>query len=251
MKSVFRIGEISDFFDLPESTLRHWESVGALHPRQNPQNGYREYTIGDLMTISDFLFYRSLGLSLKEITAMKTFSLQQQTDILNSQLFSLIREQRLLKHRIDMLRGHQTAMETVEYLKTHSFEIAPIDTVCIVPFSLIDAEVLSQYIESPYLCSRVQSTADIGQVKRGLTVPPESVGARDPVLWRDHGGQYMVCLMKEQIGPVLLNDLGEILSKIHRQHATGDIISRYLTCATEDGVCCDFYKCYIEILDMP
>ena len=40
MKKQFHIGEISEFFNLPASTLRHWESTGILAPKKNHENNY-------------------------------------------------------------------------------------------------------------------------------------------------------------------------------------------------------------------
>lgn len=63
----FQIGEISRFFDIPASTLRYWEDMGVLNPLKDCENHYREYTVEDLMTISDIIFYKNLGLPLKQI----------------------------------------------------------------------------------------------------------------------------------------------------------------------------------------
>ena len=56
MDRKFQIGEIARFFDIPASTLRYWEDKGVLHPGKKSENQYREYTIEDLMTISDVIF---------------------------------------------------------------------------------------------------------------------------------------------------------------------------------------------------
>lgn len=55
----FHIGQIARFFDLPASTLRYWDEVGILTPHKNHTNSYREYTVSDLMTISDIIFYKN------------------------------------------------------------------------------------------------------------------------------------------------------------------------------------------------
>ena len=34
MNRFFQIGEISQFFDVPASTLRYWEDKGVLHPEK-------------------------------------------------------------------------------------------------------------------------------------------------------------------------------------------------------------------------
>lgn len=58
----FRIGDISHFFDIPASTLRYWEDMGVLTPKKDQINNYREYTVENLMSISDVIFYKNLGL---------------------------------------------------------------------------------------------------------------------------------------------------------------------------------------------
>ena len=73
----FQIGEIARFFDVPASTLRYWEDKGVLHPKKGIENHYREYTIEDLMTISDVIFYKNLGLRLTEIRGMDDASPEQ------------------------------------------------------------------------------------------------------------------------------------------------------------------------------
>ena len=65
MEKTFQIGEIARFFDLPASTLRYWEECGLLTPEKHAENGYRSYSVSDLMAISDAVFYKNLGLPLK------------------------------------------------------------------------------------------------------------------------------------------------------------------------------------------
>lgn len=64
----------------------------------------------------------------------------------------------------------------------------------------------------------------------------------------NNGGKYVVCLMKEEIADGYPNDLEIHLAEIQRIYKTGYVISRFLTCAQENGKTYDFYKTYIEIL---
>ena len=86
MASHFQIGEISRFFDVPASTLRYWEDVGVLNPLKDRENHYREYTIEDLMTISDVIFYKNLGLSLKQIRGMESAAPEQHSRLFAEKL---------------------------------------------------------------------------------------------------------------------------------------------------------------------
>ena len=81
MDRKFQIGEIARFFDIPASTLRYWEDKGVLHPGKKAENQYREYTIEDLMTISDVIFYKNLGLQLKEICGMEASTPKQHQEL--------------------------------------------------------------------------------------------------------------------------------------------------------------------------
>ena len=93
MDRKFQIGEIARFFDIPASTLRYWENKGVLHPGKKAENQYREYTIEDLMTISDVIFYKNLGLQLKEICGMKISTPKQHHELFAEKIVELTRQQ--------------------------------------------------------------------------------------------------------------------------------------------------------------
>lgn len=93
MALKFQIGEIAHFFDIPASTLRYWEDKGVLHPEKGIENRYREYTIEDFMTISDVVFYKNLGLQLKEIREMDGSSPEQHGKLFTEKLSELEQQQ--------------------------------------------------------------------------------------------------------------------------------------------------------------
>ena len=86
MDNQFYIGEISNFFDLPASTLRYQEQSGVLIPNKNTENNYREYTLADLMNISDIIFYKSLGIPLKQIHTMEQSTPEEHEFLLNKKI---------------------------------------------------------------------------------------------------------------------------------------------------------------------
>lgn len=143
----FQIGEISRFFNIPASTLRYWEDKGVLHPEKGIENRYREYTIEDLMTISDVVFYKNLGLQLKEIREMDGSSPEQHGKLFTEKLSELEQQQELLARRIKKLRCHIQAVKTLTDLREHPYQKSDIDTECIVSFDLIERDKLCQYIE--------------------------------------------------------------------------------------------------------
>ena len=246
----FQIGEISRFFDIPASTLRYWEDKGVLHPEKGRENRYREYTIEDLMTISDVVFYKNLGLQLKEIREMDDTSPEQHGKLFTEKLSELERQQELLARRIEKLRRHMQAVKMLTDLREHPYQESDIDTECIVSFDLIERDKLRQYIENPYLYSRVQHTQTLPQERRGLTVSAGMCSSfpKSSILWQKQSIRYVTFLMREEVTAGFPNDLAKHLAHIQKSHCTGAIISRFLLCARENGKIYDFYKTFVEIL---
>lgn len=246
----FQIGEISRFFDVPASTLRYWEDMGVLNPLKDRENHYREYTIEDLMTISDIIFYKNLGLPLKQIREMESATPKQHRHLFMEKLSELEQQQKQLKQRIEKLHCHMKAIHTMEELTQNPYQEMDIDTDCIVSFDLIERDKLRQYIDNPYLYSRVQHSNHPKREQRGLTIPSDLKGQfpDSQILWKKQRSRYIVFLMKEEIADGFPNDLQKHLLYIQSSHKTGAIISRFLLCAQEDGKIYDFYKTFVEIL---
>ena len=248
MEQRFHIGEIADLLEIPASKLRYWESQGLLHCDREPENAYRQYTVSDLMTLSDLSFYRNLGLSVRQVAKLESLALEEHRQLCRRQITELQEQRRTLIRQQQRLGRYLQALETIEHLRRQPFLPTAIDTACIVSFSLTDTALLKQYMENPYLYSRVQDSADLSLEQRGLTVPPETVREDADILWRDHGGTYVAALMRETVAPDYPNDLAAVLAAVQREHATGVVISRFLARARENGVLYDYYKCYIEII---
>ena len=248
MDQQFHIGQIARFFDLPASTLRYWDEVGILTPHKNHTNSYREYTVSDLMTISDIIFYKNLGISLQQIGAMEQAEPEEHTRLLCGKIEELERQQQEIAQRIQKLHNHLAAIETLNKLRQRPFSPAEIDTDCIVSFDLNEIGKLRQYMENPYLYSRVQHSDCLAIEHRGLTVPRAQRFAIPPdqILW---DSRYVACLVQESVPDDYRSNLPELLSHIQKNHRTGTIISRFLLRAAEDGVVYDFYQTFVEILD--
>lgn len=252
MDQQFHIGQIARFFDLPASTLRYWDEVGILTPHKNHTNSYREYTVSDLMTISDIIFYKNLGISLQQIGAMEQAEPEEHTRLLCGKIEELERQQQEIAQRIQKLHNHLAAIETLGKLRQHPFSPAEIDTDCIVSFDLNEIDKLRRYMENPYLYSRVQHSDCLAIEHRGLTVPrvqrPDIPS--DQILWEHSAdSRYVACLMQESVPDDYRSNLPELLSHIQKSHRTGTIISRFLLHAAENGVVYDFYQTFVEILE--
>ncbi|MGI5958455.1 MAG: MerR family transcriptional regulator [Massiliimalia sp.] len=250
MEKQFYIGEISQFFNLPASTLRYWEEAEILTPHKNAANSYREYSAADFMTLSDIIFYKSLGIPLKQIRLMKHSEPEEHELLFHHKIQQLTYEQEQIQQRIQKLQCHLEAIRILKELKEHPYEKTDIDTDCIVSFDLIEMKKLQKYMENPYLYSRVQHSDHPEEESRGLTIPLEQIHLfpDSEILWKKSRSTYIACLMKEEVTDGFPNNLPEILQQIQKNYRTGFIISRFLLRAQEDGTSYDFYKTFVEIL---
>lgn len=252
MDQQFHIGQIARFFDLPASTLRYWDEVGILTPHKNHTNSYREYTVSDLMTISDIIFYKNLGISLQQSGAMEQAEPEEHALLLCGKIEELERQQLEIAQRIQKLHNHLAAIETLNKLRQCPFSQAEIDIDCIVSFDLNEIDKLRRYMENPYLYSRVQHSDCLAIEHRGLTVPRAHRSAipSDQILWeRSADSRYVACLVQESVPDDYRSNLPELLSHIQKSHRTGTIISRFLLRAAAEDVVYDFYQTFVEILD--
>lgn len=61
------IGETAQRLGVSVRTLRHYDEIGLVKPAEVGENGYRYYDREAMALLQQVLFYRELGLSLKEI----------------------------------------------------------------------------------------------------------------------------------------------------------------------------------------
>ena len=66
----WQIGELAKRAGVSVRTLRHYDAIGLLSPRETTQAGYRLYDEKALMQLEQILYFRELGFALEEIRAI-------------------------------------------------------------------------------------------------------------------------------------------------------------------------------------
>ena len=64
---LYDIKEAARYLGVASSTLRDWESEGLVQAGRGEANGYRQYSLHDLIEASEIAFYRKLGVPVKEL----------------------------------------------------------------------------------------------------------------------------------------------------------------------------------------
>ncbi len=66
----YKIGTVARLLDLPNDTLRYYESRGIVTPQKDEESGYRYYDAWDLNYLLDSKWYRSYDFSLSDVHKM-------------------------------------------------------------------------------------------------------------------------------------------------------------------------------------
>jgi DNA-binding transcriptional MerR regulator len=67
---AYTIKEIADLAGVSTRTLRYYDQIGLLGPAGTGENRYRYYDLESLLRLQQILFFRELGMPLKEIHLM-------------------------------------------------------------------------------------------------------------------------------------------------------------------------------------
>lgn len=111
----YRIQEISKLLNLKPETIRYYEKCGAVKPKRNPKNNYREYSIYDLLTFMQIQYCREIGLPVKEVSSFLRCTSSQIEYLKNYQqaLRNKLQQDTPLIRRIDDFLGRtdQTGLQ--------------------------------------------------------------------------------------------------------------------------------------------
>ena len=67
---AYSVKELADLAGVSARTLHYYDEIGLLPPSTLESNGYRNYDKGAVLRLQQILFYKELGLGLREIKAM-------------------------------------------------------------------------------------------------------------------------------------------------------------------------------------
>lgn len=98
MKDKYLIGDVCKLFNTTRDTLRHYEDIGLVTPKKDPNNGYRYYEVEDLNSLTDIFFLKKLNLPLSDINkAIKNSTPSDILDIINEKEKHLEEEMNKIK----------------------------------------------------------------------------------------------------------------------------------------------------------
>lgn len=96
---TYSVKQLAEIAGVSRRTLHYYDQIGLLKPSSYAENGYRQYRQGDLLRLQQIMFYREMGLALKDIRA-----------ILDQPGFDVIRA---LEAHLDELQQRQTRLQVL------------------------------------------------------------------------------------------------------------------------------------------
>jgi DNA-binding transcriptional MerR regulator len=114
----YTVGRVADLSGVTIRTLHHYDEVGLLSPGARSAAGYRIYEDRDLERLQQILFYRELGFTLDEISAI--------VDDPHTDAFGHLRRQHgLLTERIERLKAMVEAIDYEMEARTMDIPLTP------------------------------------------------------------------------------------------------------------------------------
>lgn len=100
----YTIAKLAQLSGVTTRTLRYYEEIGLLRPKRVSSNGYRIYSQREVDILQQILFYRELGVELKEIGEILKDPGFDREKALESHLSALLQK----KDQLEMLIGNVT-----------------------------------------------------------------------------------------------------------------------------------------------
>ena len=142
-ENIFSIGEIAKLTGVTVRTLQYYDNIGILPLEKEGTNGRRYYRESDLVRLQQILFYKTLGLKIKDIK-----KLLEET-VTEKQLISVLgKQQDILYQKLNDLKSNIAYVEaSLESLKEN--QSLPLGNLIQLIISL-NKEVIYEYQKVEY-----------------------------------------------------------------------------------------------------
>lgn len=244
MKEKYSIGEVSEIFKVPKSTLRYWDSQKLLEMERNAINDYREYSVKQIVELSDIAFYRSINIPIEKLKRLYEINIDEFDDILQETQKDIDEQIEQLKKKRQVIIARRDKIKELKMLQAQSYTFGKPDMERMYEF-----DVSHFYDQNPYNFAILISAEDNFAVQNGSIIMKGSQS--DDVIWESSqsGERYVQCLLKVSPDNPECSNLLEHLEYMRRSgYEVGAIVGRYLITAMEE-IRYDFYKIWMEVME--
>lgn len=230
------------------STLRFWEKENLFHVSKK-SNHYRTYTNTDLIDIADILYYRNLGVPVKDIRAFSSLELSEYDQFLENQEREL--NKKIEEYQQMLLRSQSLKRNYYRLLRllVNPFILETPDFHHVISWDFREKERIRQYVSDPSYYVWCKDTNSEISGRKGLIVSENSSYSRSDLIWENRpGSRYISFPVKAMIE----NDYSgleapKIVGEVQRHTTTGYLITRHLLNCKINGENVEYLQAYLEI----
>lgn len=165
----YSVRQFCDMVGVPYSSLRYYERIGLLKPKQDRLNNYRSYTVNDAFLLNRFKNYRAIGFEVKEaleiINKDCNRDLAQKIDRLEEELYT---QMKLLQEQLKRIEKLKSDFKWLESNTT--YRIGEMEDKWFLPasegfdFTVAKFDVFSKWVEllpTTAYCKRIKHQEDL------------------------------------------------------------------------------------------
>lgn len=265
MKKGWSIGEVANLFDISAETLRYYEKAGVISIAKNKVNGYRNYSYEDIVILLDILFFRNVGVSLKDIDGIvKTQNLKEiimvlkeNQQLLSSKIIEMERQQQMLSQVVEQYENSVDFLGKFKIVSAPNFRFkflganaddlfAIINNLKQIENNLIHNSEYSLLITEDCL----QQTSNLNTVQLGICIGNDDYKQIDRLESLSftimEEGEYLYTILATNYGSddnATLVEAKEWLKK-EKYHIAGPLYGHYMASCHRDHL--DFYEVWIK-----
>lgn len=248
------ISEVSRLLGVPASSLRYYEDEGLISPLHDSKSGYRSYTLGDLVELEDVMFYRSIGIPVKEIGSLMNSPIEDTVSAVDAAISAATIQIQSLTATLERLSMFNQRVRTYYMVRARGSRIVETpDIGALYSFGMKDRDSLKVYLED--MASSYGIFIEDARHPTTYTdcaVKPTLANDTAEVWNAQRARRYYECLLRTDYNEGGINNSIEHVEAMASQGlAAGCLASRFLTFeySKEDGKRYDYYLAWIEIVE--
>lgn len=252
---VIGIAELAELLGTSKSSLRYYEQEGLVTPERAEESGYRRYSIHSLVELTDILFYRNMGVPVKDVRHLLDAPVEETEHALDEAEDELLAQIETAQRTLRLIAIRRRKIRTLHELR----DVGPrlVDRPGLprlYTYAVENKDHLSMYLNAPQearfsVMFPREEEASTGYLN--CTVVPIEGGEQKPVWSYKRGsGPWMECLLETGYDLPDQNNLARLHDQLRGMgHEPGCTIAEYLTFgADSEGVRRDYYHAWVEAL---
>lgn len=244
-QTLYTVNQVAGLLHLPSSMIRYWDDQGLIHAIRHPENGYRLFSLEDIILINDIDFYRKLGAPIKQIKDLESKTIDERFQLLEKTETMLAEEiQALQQKQVHLQQRKQQLIHLMSMQKMKPTKAEPVISQ-IIKVDIDDPHLSNQLLEDSsklgILLNEAGQLIDYGYAA-------ETSNEEELLLWQKDTNavlyyEFLLVIDQEEHASI------ETIKKeiVDNNLIPGKIIGQYLmSAANENTEYTEYYRAWIE-----